>query len=180
LKDREGVMIKVAVLTLSDRGAKGLRKDAGGPAIERLMRKIDAEVVSYDILPDEKALIRKKLISLCRRKIDLVITTGGTGLSPRDVTPEATREVIQREIPGMAEAMRLEGLRKTPFAMLSRAVAGIRGGTLIINLPGSPAAVEEGLSAILPVLPHAIEKIKGSTAECAQPPSPLPADAGRP
>ncbi len=160
-------MIRAAVLTLSDKGSKGRRKDTSGPAVERLLRKIDAEVVSYDILPDEKALIRKKLISLCSERIDLVITTGGTGVSPRDVTPDATREVIQVEIPGMAEAMRLKGLGKTPFAMLSRAVAGIRDGTLIINLPGSPAAVKENLSAILPVLPHAIEKIKGSTADCA-------------
>ncbi len=160
-------MIKVAILTLSDKGAKGERKDTSGPTIERMMKKIDAKVVSYDILPDEKALIRKKLLSLCN-KADLILTTGGTGVSPRDVTPEATREVIQREIPGIAEAMRLKGLKKTPFAMISRAVAGVRGKTLIINLPGSPAAVKENLSVILSCLPHAIEKIKGSRKECAR------------
>jgi molybdenum cofactor synthesis domain-containing protein len=158
-------MIRVAVLTLSDRASKGKRKDVSGPTIERLVKKINAEVVSYDILPDEKVLIKKKLISLCK-KADLILTTGGTGVSPRDVTPEATREVIEKEIPGIAEAMRQKGLEKTPFAMISRAVAGIRGKTLIINLPGSPKAVKENLSAILKVLPHAIEKIKGSTAEC--------------
>ncbi len=161
------MLIKVAILTLSDKGSKGQRKDTSGPAVERLVGKMDAEVVSCDILPDEKALIREKLISLCRQEIDLILTTGGTGVSPRDVTPDATREVIQQEIPGIAEAMRLKGLKKTPFAMLSRAVAGVRDRTLIINLPGSPAAVKENLSAILPVLPHAIEKINGSNVDCA-------------
>jgi molybdenum cofactor synthesis domain-containing protein len=159
-------MIKVAVLTLSDKGSKGEREDTSGPAIEKLVRKIDADVVSYDILPDEMSLIKKKLISLCK-KADLIITSGGTGVSPRDVTPDATREVIKYEIPGIAEAMRLAGLKKTPYAMISRAVAGVRRKTLIINLPGSPKAVKENLSVILPILPHAIEKIKGSTEECA-------------
>jgi molybdenum cofactor synthesis domain-containing protein len=112
------------------------------------------------------SLIKKKLISLCK-KADLIITSGGTGVSPRDVTPDATREVIKYEIPGIAEAMRLAGLKKTPYAMISRAVAGVRRKTLIINLPGSPKAVKENLSVILPILPHAIEKIKGSTEECA-------------
>ncbi|MBI5409292.1 MAG: MogA/MoaB family molybdenum cofactor biosynthesis protein [Nitrospirae bacterium] len=160
-------MIKVSILTLSDKGSKGEREDASGPAIEKMLKKIDAEVVSYDILPDEKALIKKKLISLCN-KADLILTTGGTGVSPRDVTPEATREIIKYEIPGLAEAMRLKGLKKTPFAMISRAVAGVRGKTLIVNLPGSPAAVKENLSVILSCLPHAIEKIKGSQKECAR------------
>jgi molybdenum cofactor synthesis domain-containing protein len=159
-------MIKVAILTLSDKGAKGKREDTSGPAIEKLIKKIDSELVSCDILPDEKDLIKKKLIALCK-KADLVITTGGTGVSPRDVTPEATREVIKYEIPGISEAMRRESLKKTPFAMISRAVAGVRGRTLIINLPGSPKAVRENLSAILPVLGHTIEKIKGSTKDCA-------------
>jgi len=160
-------MIKVAILTLSDKGSKGERKDTSGPAIKRMLKNIDAEVISCDILPDEKALIKKKLISLCRTA-DLILTTGGTGVSPRDVTPEATREVIQMEIPGIAEAMRMKGLKKTPFAMLSRAVAGVRGKTLIINLPGSPAAVKENLSVILACIPHAVEKIQGSQKECAR------------
>ena len=158
-------MIKVAVLTLSDKGSKGQRKDTSGPAIEKLVKKINAEVVSYDILPDEKPKIKRKLILLCN-KADLILTTGGTGVSPRDVTPDATKEVIQYEIPGIAETMRSEGLKKTPYAMISRAVAGVRGETLIINLPGSPKAVKENLTVILPVLSHAIEKIKGSTEEC--------------
>jgi len=159
-------MIKVAILTLSDKGSKGERKDTSGPAIEKAMKKIGAKIVSCDILPDEKALIKKKLLTLCK-EVDLILTTGGTGLSPRDVTPEATREVIQQEIPGIAEAMRYKGLKKTPYAMLSRAVAGVRGRTLIINLPGSPAAVKENLSVIIDVLPHAIEKIQGCMSECA-------------
>jgi len=160
-------MIKAAVLTLSDKGSKGLREDTSGPAIEKMLKKIDAEVVSYDILPDEKAMIKKKLISLCR-KADLILTTGGTGLSPRDVPPGATREVIEQEIPGIAEVMRCEGLKKTPYSMLSRAVAGVRNRTLIINLPGSPKAVMENLAAVIKALPHAIEKIQGSEADCAR------------
>lgn len=159
------IMIKAAILTLSDKGSRGERKDESGPLIEKLLKKVGAEVVSYDILPDEKALIKKRLVSLCK-KVDLILTTGGTGPSPRDVTPEATLEVIEREMPGIAEAMRYEGLKKTPNAMLSRAIAGIRGKTLIINLPGSPKAVRENLNVILKCLPHAIEKIKGSEKEC--------------
>lgn len=160
-------MIKVTVLTLSDKGSQGKRKDKSGPLIAKIIKKIGGKIVSYEILPDEKNLIKKKLLSLCN-KVDLILTTGGTGLSPRDVTPEATLEVIKREIPGIPEAMRYKGLKKTPRAMISRAVAGIRGKTLIINLPGSPRAVEENLKVILPVLPHAIEKIKGSKTECAR------------
>ncbi|MBI4654896.1 MAG: MogA/MoaB family molybdenum cofactor biosynthesis protein [Nitrospirae bacterium] len=159
-------MITVAVITLSDKGSKGEREDTSGPTIAKLIKKIGAKVVSYEILPDEKSLIKKKLLSLCN-KVDLILTTGGTGVSPRDVTPEATFEVITREIPGMAEAMRYYGLKKTPYAMVSRAVAGTRGNTLIINLPGSPRGVKENLNVILPAIPHTIEKIKGSTAECA-------------
>lgn len=159
-------MIKVAILTLSDKGSKGKREDLSGPAIVKLLKKIDAEVISYEILPDEKSLIKKKLIMLCR-KADLVLTTGGTGVSPRDVTPEATLEVIEREIPGIAEAMRYYGLKKNRRAMISRAVAGIRGNTLVVNLPGSPKAVKENLSVILSSLPHTIEKIQGCQKECA-------------
>ncbi len=161
-------MITVAVLTLSDKSSKGRRKDKSGPLIAKIIKKINGKVVNYDILPDEKPLIKKRLLSLCN-KVDLILTTGGTGLSPRDVTPEATLGVINREIPGITEVMRSRGLKKTPFAMISRAVAGTRGKTLIINLPGSPRAVEENLKIILPVLPHAVEKIKGSKTECARP-----------
>ncbi len=159
-------MITVAVLTLSDKGSKGEREDASGPMIREMLKGIDAEVKYYDILPDEKELIKEKLIGY-GKLVDLILTTGGTGLGPRDVTPEATIEVIERQIPGIAEAMRIEGLKKTRRAMLSRAVAGVREKTLIINLPGSPKAVKENLEIILGVLPHAIEKIKGDTSECA-------------
>jgi molybdopterin adenylyltransferase len=158
-------MITVAVLTLSDKGAKGEREDLSGPLIRDMLKDI-AEVGYYEILPDEKDLIKDKLIAFSE-KVDLILTTGGTGLSPRDITPDATLEVIDREVPGIAEAMRAEGLKKTSRAMLSRAVAGVRGRALIINLPGSPRAVKENLSVILHALPHAVEKIKGDTSECA-------------
>jgi molybdopterin adenylyltransferase len=158
-------MITVAVLTLSDKGSKGERDDTSGLFIQEMLNGIDARVQHYDVLPDEKDLIKDKLIKYAE-DVDLILTTGGTGLSPRDVTPEATLEVIEREIPGIAEAMRLEGLKTTSRAMLSRSVAGVRGESLIINLPGSPKAVREGLSAILDVIPHAIEKIKGDPSEC--------------
>jgi molybdopterin adenylyltransferase len=159
-------MITVAVLTLSDKGAKGEREDLSGPLVQDILRSIDAEVRHSEILPDEKELIKEKLIKYSK-EVDLILTTGGTGLSPRDVTPDATLEVIDRQAPGIAEAMRAEGLKKTSRAMLSRAVAGVRGSSLIINLPGSPKAVKENLSVILNVLPHAIEKIKGDPSECA-------------
>lgn len=159
-------MISVGIFTLSDRGSKGERQDTSGPVIEKIMQSIGAEVVHYEILPDEREELQAKLISLCKI-CDVILTTGGTGLSPRDITPEATLAVIDREVPGMAEAMRLESLKKTPHAMLSRAVVGIRGKTLIINLPGSPKGAKENLEAVITALPHAVEKIKGSDRECA-------------
>ena len=159
-------MITAAVLTLSDKGSKGEREDLAGPLIREMIASIGATVEYYEIIPDEKDLIKEKLMDYSK-KVDLVLTTGGTGLSPRDVTPEATLEVIDKEIPGIAETMRSAGLEKTKRAMLSRAVAGVRGNTLIINMPGSPKAVREGLEAIMDVIPHAIEKIKGSTEDCA-------------
>ncbi|MCL5023137.1 MAG: MogA/MoaB family molybdenum cofactor biosynthesis protein [Nitrospirae bacterium] len=160
-------MITVAVLTLSDKGSRGEREDLSGPAIGEVLKGIGAEVTHYEILPDEKAMIREKLIEFSE-KVDLILTTGGTGLSPRDVTPEATSEVLDREIPGIAEVMRAEGMKKTPRAMLSRAVAGVRGRTLIINLPGSPKAVRENLEVILEAIPHAVEKIGGDMSECGR------------
>jgi molybdenum cofactor synthesis domain-containing protein len=159
-------MITAAVLTLSDKGSRGERTDASGPAIAELLKGI-GEVKFYDILPDERNLIRERLLGYAG-KVDLILTTGGTGLSPRDVTPEATRDVIEREIPGIAEAMRAEGLKKTKNAMLSRAIAGVKGQTLIINLPGSPKAVRENLAVIIDTLSHAIEKIKGDPGDCAR------------
>jgi len=160
-------MITACVLTMSDKGAAGKREDTSGPLIRNLLAKIDVQVKYSAVIPDDIDIIKSKLVE-CADKADLVLTTGGTGLSPRDVTPEATLAVIDREVPGIAEAMRAESLKKTPRGMLSRAVAGVRGKSLIINLPGSPRAVEENLSAILDVIPHAVEKIKGSTEECAR------------
>jgi len=160
-------MIKAAVLTLSDKGSRGEREDLSGKTIKNMLQKIRANVEFYEVLPDEKDLIKKKLIAYSK-KVDLILTTGGTGLSPRDVTPEATLEVIDKEIPGIAEAMRMEGLKKTGRAMLSRAVAGLRGKTLIINLPGSPKAVKENLERILDIIQHAVEKIKGNTEDCGR------------
>jgi molybdenum cofactor synthesis domain-containing protein len=160
-------MITACILTLSDKGSKGRRKDESGPEIEKMLKGIGAEVRHYEILPDEKELIKEKLIKYSK-ETDLILTTGGTGLSPRDVAPDATLEVIEREIPGIGEVMRAEGIKKTKRAALSRATSGVRGGALIINLPGSPKAVRESLEAILDVIPHAIEKIKGSTKDCAR------------
>lgn len=159
-------MITVAVLTLSDKGSRGERTDESGPAISNALKGI-GEVKFYDIIPDERDLIRNRLLFYIGR-VDLILTTGGTGLSPRDVTPEATRDVIEREIPGIAEAMRASGLRNTRNAMFSRAIAGVKGETLIINLPGSPKAVCENLSVIADALPHAIAKIKGDQRDCAR------------
>ena len=159
-------MITIAVLTLSDKGARGERADQSGPLIADIIKDI-GRVEYYDTLPDERELIKERLLEYAG-KVDLVLTTGGTGLSPRDVTPEATLDVIERQVPGIAEAMRMEGMKKTARSMLSRAVAGVKGQTLIINLPGSPKAVKENLEAILDVLPHAVEKIKGDTGECAR------------
>lgn len=164
-------MITVCVLTLSDKGSRGEREDTSGPAIKEMVAAIGAEVRHYEIIPDEEELLKERLIHFSddpKERVDLIITTGGTGLSPRDITPEATAKVIEREVPGIAEAMRAEGLRKTSSAMLSRAMAGVRGETLIINLPGSPRAVRENLGVVLDAIEHAVEKIKGGTKECAR------------
>jgi molybdopterin adenylyltransferase len=161
-------LITAGVITLSDKGSKGERVDLSGPEVIRMLKEIGIETTGYEIVPDEADVIEKKLIEFVdERGFDLVVTTGGTGVSPRDVTPDATLKVIDKEIPGMAEAMRRESMEKTPHAMISRAVAGIRRTTLIVNLPGSPKGVRENLSVILPALKHAIEKIKGDPSDCA-------------
>jgi len=162
-------MFKVAILTISDRGSKGEREDSSGPLIREMVKDLPAEVIYYEIIPDEKEIIIEALKkSADQLKADLILTTGGTGLSPRDVTPDATLKVIEREVPGFSEAMRAESLRKTPHAMISRAVCGIRGSSLIVNLPGSPKSVKENLSVILPALPHALSKLMGDPSECGQ------------
>ena len=162
-------MFKVGVLTISDKGYAGERVDGSGALIIEILKKNDFCVEKYEIVPDEKDLISQSLIDMCDKdKVDLILTTGGTGFSPRDVTPEATMAVIERHVPGIPEAMRSKSLLITPKAMLSRAVCGIRKQTLIINMPGSPKAVEECLEIILPVLPHALQILTGQTGECAR------------
>lgn len=161
--------MKVGILTISDKGARGEREDRTGPAIREIMEAAGGEVVRTRIVPDEQDQIRDILVEWSDEGIDLVLTTGGTGFSPRDWTPEATKSIIERDIPGIPEAMRRAGMEKTPMAMLSRAVAGIRKSTLIINLPGSEKAVRESLEAVLPALAHGIEILKGTAAECAKP-----------
>jgi molybdopterin adenylyltransferase len=159
--------IRAAIITLSDKASKGEREDESGQVIRHLIEGIGAVIGHYEILPDEKQRIVEVLKRLSDSgDIDLIITSGGTGVAPRDVTPEATREVIERELPGMAETMRAESFKQTSHAMISRAVAGIRKQTLIVNLPGSPRAARENLAVLLPALPHAIEKLKGDPSEC--------------
>ena len=161
-------MFKAAVITASDKGAQGLREDLSGPCIKKILEETNYEVVSVDILPDDRNLIADKLIELSDRKIPLILTTGGTGFAPRDNTPEATRDVIEKETPGISEAIRAESLKITPRAMLSRAVSGIRKQSLIINLPGSPKAVRECLDFILPTLEHGLNIMLSLDSECAR------------
>jgi molybdopterin adenylyltransferase len=160
-------MFTAGILTISDKGSRGERQDKSGEVIREILARMDARIVNYDIVPDEKELIVEKLVRWADKdKLDVVITTGGTGLTPRDVTPEATLAVVDRIVPGFAEAMRAESFKKTPHAMLSRAVVGTRGQCLIINLPGSPKAVRECLPVILPALPHAVETLKDQAGDC--------------
>lgn len=155
--------IRVAILTISDRSSRSERLDVSGPALVQLAEQQGWQVVETAIVPDEQPAIQHILVSWSdSARVDLLLTTGGTGFAPRDVTPEATQAVIQRSAPGLAEVMRQESLKVTPHAMLSRAVAGIRARTLIINLPGSPKAAVENLRVLLPVLPHAIELLRES------------------
>ncbi len=160
--------MKIAVLTASDRCSSGAAVDKSGPLICELMRPY-GEIVGTVCVPDDRQLISSALIDMCDRlKADLILTTGGTGFAPRDVTPEATEDVIEKKVPGIPEAIRAKSLKITPHAMLSRAVAGIRGRTLIVNLPGSPKAVRESLGVIIPALPHAIETLSGVTQSCGK------------
>jgi molybdenum cofactor synthesis domain-containing protein len=161
-------MFSVGVLTISDKGSRGEREDRSGLEIRQIITDLPAKVEAYEVIPDEEEMITQKLLDFVDgKRLDLILTTGGTGLSPRDVTPEATRKILDKEVPGISEAMRAEGMKITPFAMLSRAAAGIRCRSLIVNLPGSPQAVRESLTVILPVLKHALEKIQGDPADCA-------------
>lgn len=159
--------IRAGIITASDRAWRGEREDRSGPLLKSLLETISVEVIAYRVLSDELEGLKKILCHLTDRfACDLIFTTGGTGLGPRDNTPEATREIIEKEIPGIPQAILSAGLKKTKFAMLSRAVAGIRGKTLIINLPGNPEAVREAFEVLKPVLTHAVELIRGEVADC--------------
>jgi molybdenum cofactor synthesis domain-containing protein len=162
-------MIKTAILTMSDKGSRGERADGTGPAIRKELEDKGYSIEYYKMIPDEKLQIEKELIYLCDEiKVDLILTNGGTGFSQRDVTPEATSNIIEKYVPGIGEAMRMKSLQITPKAMLSRGIAGIRGKTLIINLPGSPRGAVENLQFIIPAIPHGIEILKGEASECAR------------
>ena len=156
--------IRAVVITVSDACSRGEREDTSGAALVQLLTKLGAEIVETKILSDDLDPLVQTLIDFAQRDdVNLIITTGGTGLGPRDNTPEATQQVIEREAPGIAEAIRLESLKATPMAMLSRGVCGVRSGTLIINVPGSPKAVRESFAVIAPIIPHALNLIAGRT-----------------
>jgi molybdenum cofactor synthesis domain-containing protein len=160
--------MNVAILTLSDKGSRGEREDLSGPALRDWLAERGVAVACMAMMPDELEQIAATLEDWAARlQVDLILTTGGTGVSPRDLTPEATRRVIERELPGFAERMRQESLKKTPHAIISRALAGIRGETLIVNLPGSPKGAVENLAAVWPAIPHTIAKMKGDPTDCA-------------
>ena len=162
-------MIKVGILTISDKGSRGEREDLSGKVIEEIVKKINGEVKYYQIIPDEKDIIQEELIkAVDKLHLDLILTTGGTGLGKRDVTPEATSAIIEKEVPGISEIIRSESFKKTNRAILSRGMAGIRKESLIINLPGSPKGVRESLEIILEALPHGIEILKGQATECGR------------
>ncbi len=162
--------IRVAVLTISDRSSRGEREDASGPLLASIIRENGGAVAHIAVLPDEREIIRTELEAVADSgSVDIILTTGGTGFAPRDVTPEATRDVLDKDAPGLAEAMRAESLKKTGTAMLSRAVAGIRKTTLIVNLPGSPKAARENFEVILPALAHAVELLRGRVGDCGKP-----------
>ncbi len=157
------------IITASDAGSRGEREDLSAPAAEKLLRAAGYEIAGYALLPDEREMLASKMREVADGDLaDLIVTTGGTGFSPRDCTPEATADVTERAVPGIPEAMRLYSLQLTPRAMLSRAAAGIRGGTLIVNLPGSPKAVAECLEYILPALEHGLEILRGTAHNCAR------------
>src|SRR5438270_12981708 len=164
-----GVEIRAAAVTVSDRCARGEREDESGALLVELLREAGATVVAKEVLPDDLAPLAERLRALADREdVNLVVTTGGTGLSPRDNTPEATRAVIEREVPGLAEAMRAETLRQTPTAMLSRGLCGVRNGALVVNLPGSPKGVRECFAVVRPVLGHAVGLLAGRAHEDAK------------
>lgn len=159
---------KAGVLTISNKGSQGLRADESGEIAARMLTKNGFPVVKKDIIPDDLRIIEDTLVEwVDRKKLPLIVTSGGTGLSPTDVTPQAMAKLIDYEVPGMAEAMRAASLKKTPHAMISRAMSGVRKASLIINLPGSPGGVRDNLSVVLPALTHALSKLAGDPSDCA-------------
>ena len=161
-------MFQAAIITASDKGSRGQREDVSGQVVKEILEKNGYTVVQQLILPDERQLLADEMRRLCAEQVDLILTTGGTGFSPRDWTPEATLDVVERQVPGIPEAMRMNSLQITKRAMLSRAVAGICQQTLIINLPGSPKAVRENLEFIVTELAHGLEILRGQAQECAR------------
>ena len=165
-----GNQIKTGILTISDKGSRGERKDKSGSMAEELLRNAGFSIEKMEIVPDNQNKIRETLIRWADNdRLSLIVTSGGTGLSPTDVTPQAMADVLDFQVPGIAEAMRAESLKKTPHAILSRALAGVRGSCLIINLPGSPGGVRDNLMVVLPALTHGISKLGGDTSDCATP-----------
>jgi molybdenum cofactor synthesis domain-containing protein len=161
------MQMRAGILVISDRGWRGERHDESGQAAKEVISQLSIDIMKYEVVPDEADIISRKLKEWCDEiGLDLILTSGGTGLSARDVTPEATLEIIDKTIPGLTEAMRMETMKRKPEAILSRAVAGNRGKCLIINLPGSPKAVKECLDVIMPVLPHALDVLSGKVSDC--------------
>ena len=161
--------MRVAVITSSDSGAKGIREDKSGPLIQEIVEKLGAKIVSYTLLPDERKQLSDTMAEIADRgQADLILTTGGTGFSPRDCMPEATLDIVERQVPGIPEAMRVYSMQFTGRAMLSRAMAGIRKQTLIVNLPGSPKAISETLEYIYPQLVHGVDILIGAASDCAR------------
>ena len=159
-------MIRSVIITVSDKGSKGEREDKSGQVIKEMITEINGDIVDYKIIPDERAIIKEEMkIIADSDKADLVLTTGGTGFAERDITPEATAEIIEKEVSGIPEKMRMDTVKITPMAALSRAKAGIRGKTLIVNLPGSPKAVRECLESIIDILPHGVDILRGNVTE---------------
>jgi molybdopterin adenylyltransferase len=166
----EEIRFKAGVLTMSDKGSRGERVDGSGALAIRMLEDDGFEIAEYKIVPDRVEDIISAIKEWCDiKKLSLIVTSGGTGLSPSDVTPQAMLKILDFEVPGMAEAMRAESLKKTPHAMISRAMAGVRGTSLIVNLPGSPKGVKENLEVVLPALKHALSKLSGDTRDCATP-----------
>jgi molybdopterin adenylyltransferase len=163
-------LIAVGIITVSDKSSRGEREDEGGKTIRQIVEGSGSTVGAYVVVPDERDQIAAQIRQMAdERRLDVVLTTGGTGLSPRDVTPEATRSAIDYEVPGLAEAMRAESFKQTPAGILSRAVSGVRGRTLVVNLPGNPKGVRECLDVILPAIPHAVSVMRGEVGEHTRP-----------